>query len=282
MILPPKLSVKDNIDMQSGCFVRFVYGGVDEYYPHSHDFYEIFIIAKGTISHMVNGTMQHLPEGSLVFIRPDDVHSHLCNDPNTAFINLTFTRETSESLFEYLFDETKKTRMLHNDMPPMIFLDKSTTKRFVSQINELNTENWKDKDMLKLRTRTLLVNIFSYFASSMPQKSDIAIPLWLIDLKNKMEKPENFIIGIDRMIELSQKSKEHVFRSFKKHYGITVTDYINNLRVNYASNLLINTNLSIIDICYTCGFQSASYFYRVFKQKNSFSPNNFRESYKKI
>ena len=141
MSLPPRLSVETNIDMECGCFVRFVYGGVDEYMPHTHEFYEIFIIAKGTVSHMVNGTMQHLPEGSLVFIRPDDVHSHLCTDPNTAFINLTFTCETTEKLFEYLFDEEKKNRMLHNDMPPMIFLDRSTTKKFVSQIMELGPKS---------------------------------------------------------------------------------------------------------------------------------------------
>ena len=276
-----KLSAEANIDMQAGCFVRFVYGGVDEFYPHSHDYYEVFIVAKGMVPHMVNGVMQNLPEGSLVFIRPDDVHGHLCNDPDTAFINLTFTKETTKALFAYLFDEKKTDEMLYCDMPPMVFLDKTNRKKIVSQINELNTENWKDKDALKIRMRTILVNIFSYFASSTQETPETVIPLWFTELTDAMSKPENFIAGINQMIALSGKSREHVSRSIKKYLGITITDYINDLRVNYASNLLINTNIPIIDICYNCGFQSNSYFYRVFREKNTVSPNVFRNKYKK-
>lgn len=277
----PKLSAETNIDMQTECCVRFVYGGTDAFRLHSHDFYEFFIVAKGTVPHMVNGVMQNLREGSLVFIRPDDVHSHKCNDPDTAFINLTFTKETTKALFTYLFDEKKIDEMLYCDMPPMVFLDKTDRKRIVSQINELNTENWKDKDALKIRMRTILVNIFSHFASSTQETPETVIPLWFTELIDAMAKPENFIAGINQMIALSGKSREHVSRSAKKYLGITITDYINDLRANYASNLLINTNIPIIDICYNCGFQSVSYFYRVFKERNNVSPSVFRNNYKK-
>lgn len=276
----PKLVAEEEIDLQAGCYVRFVYGGVDEYYPHSHDYYEVFLVAKGIVPHMVNGITHNLPEGSLVFIRPDDVHSHLCNDPESAFINLTFTKETTKDLFTYLFEEARAKEMLYCDMPPMVFLDKTNTKKLVAQINELNTENWNDKNALKIRMRTILVGIFSYFASSVPDAQKTDIPLWLFELTNEMIKPDNFVLGINQMIKLSGKSREHLSRSFKKYYGITITDYINDLRVNYASNLLINTNIPIIDICFNCGFQSASYFYRIFKQKNKISPNNFRSYYK--
>lgn len=281
MVRYPKLSAEANIDMQAGCYVRFVYGGVDEFRPHSHDFYEVFIVAKGTVPHMVKGVMQDLPEGSLVFIRPDDVHAHQCNDPETAFINLTFTRETTKALFAYLFNDKKTEEMLFCDMPPMVFLDKTNRKKLVSQINELNSENWKDKHALKIRMRTILVNIFSHFANSVPENLETVIPLWLVELTNKMAKPENFIAGTSQMIALSGKSREHVSRSVKKYYGITITEYVNDLRVNYASNLLKNTNIPIVDICYNCGFQSASYFYRVFKERNNVSPNIFRSNYKK-
>lgn len=280
MIYYPKLSAEACIDLEAGCFVRFVYGGIDDFFPHSHDYYEVFLVAKGTVPHMVNGVMQNLPEGSLVFIRPDDIHGHRCNDPETAFINLTFTKETTQTLFAYLFDEKKTNEMLYCDMPPTVFLDKTHRKKLVSQINELNTANWKDKNALKFRMRTVLVNVFSFFANPVLEKPEVTLPVWLAELTNKMEKPENFIKGTNQMIALSGKSREHVSRSVKKYLGITITDYINDLRVNYASNILINTNIPIIDICYNCGFQSISYFYRVFKEKNSVSPSVFRSRYK--
>ena len=133
---------------------------------------------------------------------------------------------------------------------------------------------------LKIRMRTILVNVFSHFVDSVSKKQETSLPLWLTKLTNEMEKPENFVEGINQMIALSGKSREHVSRSVKKYYGITITDYINDLRINYASNLLINTNISIIDICYNCGFQSTSYFYRIFKEKNHVSPSIFRNNCK--
>ena len=281
MSIFPKLLAENCIDMQTQCFVRFVYGRVDKFNPHCHDFFEVFIVAKGTVPHMVKGVIQNLPEGSLVLIRPDDVHSHRCEDPDTAFINLNFTREIAESLFAYLFDEERAKEMLYCDMPPMVLLDKANKKRIVSQISELNTKNWKEKDALKIRMKIILVSVLSFFANPVSAEEKEDLPLWLIELTNKMEQPENFIVGTNRMIALSTKSREHLLRSFKKYYGITITDYINNLRVNYASNLLINTNFPIIDICYNSGFQSVSYFNRVFKAKNGISPNAFRVSHKK-
>lgn len=280
MSLYPKLSVETNIDSQTGCFVRFVYGDPCEFAPHSHDYYEVFLVSKGTVPHMVKGVIQNLPEGSLVFIRPDDVHTHMFNDPESSIINLTFTRETTKALFNYLFDKAKYNEMLFCDMPPMVFLDKLGRKKLISQLNELNTENWQDKNALKIRMRAILVNIFSYFASSLPETESSGIPIWLTELTNKMTKPENFILGTKQMMLLSNKSREHLSRSFKKYYGVTITDYINGLRVNYASNLLINTNIPILDICFNCGFQSASYFYRIFKEKNGVTPNIFRNNYK--
>ena len=95
-----------------------------------------------------------------------------------------------------------------------------------------------------------------------------------------MEQPDNFIAGIDRMTELSKKSREHLSRSLKKHFDITPSEYVNSLRINYAANLLINTNTQVIDICYNCGFMNLSHFYRIFKNAYTLSPREFRKKYK--
>ncbi|MBQ8427489.1 MAG: AraC family transcriptional regulator [Clostridia bacterium] len=274
-----RYTAENNIDPESECLARFVFGGDDEYVPHSHDYYEVFIVAKGTVGHAVNGIMQNLPAGSLVFIRPDDIHGHLCNDKNSAFINLTFTKETAKTLLTYLFDSDYIENLLSCDIPPMVFLDKNSRETLISQINALNTERWQDKNALKIRARIILVNIFSHFASSLPESKNNSIPFWLIELTAEMEKPENFTCGTERMTKLCRKSREHVARCFKKYFNQTVTDYVNGLRINYASNLLINTNMPIIDVCFECGFQSLSYFYRTFKEKNNLTPSELRSKY---
>ena len=279
---PRRLSAKNNVDMESECLFRYVQGANDRFSPHCHDFYEIFLTVEGTVTHHVNGQTQKLPEGSLVFIRPDDVHGYRYDHPQsvkTAYINLTFTKETAEQLFRYLSDGFPSKELLSCEMPPTVLLSHADTRMLVSRISELNCADWQDKQALKMRMRVLLLDVFTRFFFDIPNAEAQSIPLWLSRLMMQMERPENFIQGNERMVELSGRSREHVARNLKKHCGVTVTEYINRLRINYASNLLINTNTPIITVCFECGFQSVSYFYRVFKQHRNVSPAEFRASY---
>lgn len=106
------------------------------------------------------------------------------------------------------------------------------------------------------------------------------LPVWLSGLLSDMERPENLIAGTERMVGLSKKSREHPARSLKKYCNVTTAEYINELRLNYASNLLLHTNTPILEICFDCGFQSVSYFYKVFKKKYGISPKEFKKQYK--
>ena len=93
-----------------------------------------------------------------------------------------------------------------------------------------------------------------------------------------MKKPENFIHGSERMLELSGKTREHLSRSMQKYYNITPTAYINELKLNYAINLMYSSTLSITDICYECGFSNISWFYKLFEREYGISPAKFKRS----
>lgn len=60
-----------------------------------------------------------------------------------------------------------------------------------------------------------------------------------------------------------------------------LSKYINGLRINYAANLLLNSNQSIAEVSYLCGFQNLGYFYRVFKQEYGIPPPNSPHASKK-
>lgn len=284
MIEYPRFSAELETDSIADCRYRYIYGATDECTIHCHDYFEIFITVSGTVTHWINGSVQKLPEGSIVFIRPDDVHGYIYDSiesKKTEYINLTFKSYILNQLFSYLDDETISEDLLNRDMPPVVLLHHTEKKRLLSQISELNAVNWEDKKALKLRMKVILTDIFarSFFRlSDMPKNT---APLWLSKLLSDMEYPKNFTQGIDCMITLSKKSREHLARSLKKYYGTTITEYINELRINYASNLLINTNTPVLDICFECGFSSVSYFYKIFKNFYHLSPTEFRKQYSK-
>ena len=211
------------------------------------------------------------------------MYTHIYDTPHsakTAYINFTFSKETANSLFSYLSDNFPSDYLLSCDMPPTITLSNIEKERLLKAISELDIINWNDKCSLKIKMRVILADIFVRFFSNLPENSQETLPMWLSQLLSDMELPENFTAGFERMVFLSKKSREHLSRSLKKYCKITASEYINDLRLNYASNLLLNTNKPILEICFACGFQSVSYFYKVFKIKNTISPSEFRSHYK--
>lgn len=65
---------------------------------------------------------------------------------------------------------------------------------------------------------------------------------------------------------------------FKQEVGKTFVSYLNEVRLFHAKDLLINTAMSITEICFGTGFSSPSYFAKLFKEKNGVTPREFRMS----
>lgn len=70
-------------------------------------------------------------------------------------------------------------------------------------------------------------------------------------------------------------------RFFKLRTGKSLSDYIIDIRLGFASRLLVDSTMSIAEICYECGFNNLSNFNRIFKKKKECSPKEFRENYRK-
>ncbi|KAA6313663.1 HTH-type transcriptional activator Btr, partial [termite gut metagenome] len=70
-------------------------------------------------------------------------------------------------------------------------------------------------------------------------------------------------------------------RFFKVRTGKNLSEYIIDIRLGFSTRLLIDSTMSISEICYECGFNNLSYFNRVFKRKKLCSPREFRENYHK-
>lgn len=98
-------------------------------------------------------------------------------------------------------------------------------------------------------------------------------------------------IDMDITADLSLKSQAQLLNInasylstlFKKETGQTLTDYVNNRRVEFACVLLKNTNLQVQTVAQQCGILDVNYFTKTFKKYKGQTPKEYRESltYKK-
>jgi AraC-like DNA-binding protein len=70
-------------------------------------------------------------------------------------------------------------------------------------------------------------------------------------------------------------------RFFRLRTGKTLSDYIIDIRLGYATRMLVDSTQTIAEICYDAGFNNLSNFSRMFKRKKECSPKEFRENYRK-
>lgn len=88
-------------------------------------------------------------------------------------------------------------------------------------------------------------------------------------------------ISLGDLASLANMSTSAFSRFFKLHTGITLREYIINIRLGHAARLLLNTEECISNISYFCGFNNISNFNRIFKDRKGYSPSAFREQMKK-
>ncbi len=88
-------------------------------------------------------------------------------------------------------------------------------------------------------------------------------------------------IRLQELADLINMTPTAFSRFFKLRTGRTISDYIIDLRLGYASRLLADSTMSVVEICYECGFNNVSNFNRIFKRKKGCSPKVFRENYRK-
>ena len=89
-------------------------------------------------------------------------------------------------------------------------------------------------------------------------------------------------ITIERLAEEFHTNRTTLLSDFKKHTGKSINQYLIQLRLNMASTMLRDTELSIVEICDRTGFHDISYFSKAFKKGLSLTPSEYRRMNQKI
>jgi len=248
---------------------------------HCHDFYEFFIVVRGMAFHNVNGYKSQISEGTMVFVRPTDIHFYEMHDSDDcSYVNIAFLRELAEGLFSYVGKGYNMRDFLDADKISAAQLpikNKNYLVRVLDDYVKFPNSRIKEKNtMLRVLLAKMLEQYFLYYTKI----EDIqTCPVWLRKLYDDMSKPDFFLDTTKNIKTLTDMSREHVTREFKKYFNSTPTDYINYMKLEYAAQLLKNTDMDVIDICYECGYDGLSYFYKMFKNKYNLTPGRYREHY---
>jgi two-component system response regulator YesN len=144
-----------------------------------------------------------------------------------------------------------------------------------SYFTELNKTT--DLDELLLKLNDILTNFINRVSVTKEQKKKIKIGK-VIEYIN-----QNFTrkIKSEEVAKIGGLSTSRCLHLFKEETGMSLSEYVKKLRVDYGKYLLLNTDISIADCSIETGFFDQSHFTKTFKHVEHMTPSKFRRKYKK-
>lgn len=87
-------------------------------------------------------------------------------------------------------------------------------------------------------------------------------------------------ITVEKLAETAHLSKSYLMNCFKKFSGLTVTEYLNQVRIKAVCEILLKTDQTITETAFSCGFRNIPNFNRWFKEIVNCTPMEYRKDSK--
>jgi len=125
----------------------------------------------------------------------------------------------------------------------------------------------------------VLTNVINRFVSYVFEFGDIKHSDTMQKIASYVKNNYMNRITLEDISDHVYMSKSYISKIFKEEMNISLTSYINKVRIEKATHLLLNQSLSIADVANLTGFDDQSYFTKQFKIVTGLSPKKYREKH---
>lgn len=240
---------------------------------HSHDYFEFFITTQGSSLHTFKGNTMSLNKGTLCLIAPYEQHQFHQSDASPIHFNVAI----KASVFKELCDA----------LDSSAYVSLLDSNRYYS-MNQIEFEHFSflsetlltcDEQRAMMIVKTITANIITQLVSL--SKGEDKRPEWLKSFCDKIKLSDYFLRPVSELYKLVPYSQPILNSTFKQYMGETLISYLTKMRINYASNLLICSNYSILEISEQTGYNSLSHFNHTFKKGSGYTPSEYRRMFGK-
>ncbi|REH00111.1 AraC family transcriptional regulator [Flavobacterium aquicola] len=259
----------------------------DKYHlpTHSHTYYEIIYIIKGSGIHQLNNNLLPYKTGDLFVISTDDEH-YFDIKKRTRFFFIKFTDTYFNSNKKLSCDEfllnTPENFMRDKSLKENVLkLDKTHASILKNTIDNIRTYNCKDHISTSPIAFYQILSIFGLIKESL-QQQNIKITGSGIDndqiisyIHQNIYNPK--LVQIKTIADHFTISQSYFGTYFKRNFSLSYRDYINKLRVQLIEKRILNKQLSMKQIAFEFGFTDESHLSNYFKKQRNLKPSEVKK-----
>lgn len=253
---------------------------------HMHSEYEIYYLAEGEVRYFVEGESIHMRAGMLCFVDREKIHktSSVAGHPHSDRILIEVNPEWLTDFFRSLKGVAQgeffsKCRVLH--------LEGEERKQIEKILSDMAKEARERKTGCELMVKAKLTELMLYALRSRREEADMSAAAAEGSLSgypnNRINEVAKYIqencqerISLQSLSEHFFMSKCYLSRRFKEATNFTINEYLTVQRLKKARRLLETTSYSMTQVSEETGFESVSYFEKVFKKHMGLTPLKYR------
>ena len=260
-------------------------------YPiHNHDAYELnFVENANGVRRIVGDSSEVIGDYDLVLITSPDLEhvweQHKCVSQNVREITIQFKFGLGDDDF---FEKNPFSNIRHmlKEARKGLCFPLATIVKVYEKLDRMSSITDGFEALMQFLD---ILNILSRSEGARALATTSYAKVTIEDDSRRILKVKNYInenymyeLKLATLADLANMSPSAFSRFFKLHTGRTLSDYIIDIRMGFATRLLLDTNDTIAEVGFNCGYNNLSNFNRIFKRKKGCSPSEFRENYKKI
>jgi len=238
--------------------------------------YLFFLIESGSGTLTYDGTTYELSKGDCVFIDCRKPYSHTTSKELWKLDWVHFQGTNMENIYQK-YIERGGLPLFHAD-EPQHYLD------LIGNIYGIASSDDYLRDMKIYEQLTRLLTLLmeeSWNPENMPDNT-AGKKKSLQDIKAYLETNYAEKITLDDLASKFYINKYYLTRIFKEQYGSTITNYILELRITKAKQLLRFSDMPIDEVASAVGISDANYFARIFRKIEGTTPHNYRKLWSQL
>ncbi|MBO5867933.1 MAG: helix-turn-helix transcriptional regulator [Oscillospiraceae bacterium] len=245
---------------------------------HSHSSYELYYMVKGEREYFIGDRFFKITAGDLVLI-PGKILHRTAGEGGLRYL-VHFSRGFVEKFFTAAALEPllKDQAIVFRGEAREVNQIQAILNLMLSEFVQAERERIPQNEALHAGYLYQLLFLVAY-------SNNIYVPYDYADeriTKIIQYINENYsqINDIDEIAEQFFISKFYLCRFFKKKLGISLVSYLNKIKIREACQMIRNGENNLTEIALKCGFNSSSYFCKVFKVEKGISPTEYRKRHR--
>jgi AraC-like DNA-binding protein/quercetin dioxygenase-like cupin family protein len=266
--------------------------------PHWHDCFEMLYMRSGGMFASIDGVMNEALPGDVVLVNGGSVHGFLGARPGTSLtiiqFKITFFDDNFLTVRDSIFNQQLVSRRMleawekvHPPKPGRALWP------LIDRIfNGMSRDCRERLPGWELSVKSRMYALMTFFLRDTAEINNTAEQRPAVCREAAGDEMSNYTIrqlqafvfknfadpelDLDRAADKSGYSKFYFERFFKKYTGQSFHNYLNQTRIHYAREYLTETEQSVTDIAFRCGFDSLQTFNRVFKNTVGRTPSVYR------